>query len=132
MTARKPKFTNTAESITFEPSMGVTFPVQEEIFEAVQQSGRANGGQIRVADWNPGTALQFFDITLRNMTLTEKTSLFALFQDSSVNYMENTWKYFPDASSGTFFTVRLSSPIINVIETSEGRFTVSLQFREQI
>lgn len=104
-----PKLTDSsgANAVTF--TKGEAFPFQEDPYVGNQVSHMTRDGYARVR--KNGDAKRLFQIVVNGENSTVAAGLELLF-GSYVDWMVNTFRYYPDATSGTYRTVRLTKPSI--------------------
>jgi len=130
MALTAPKFSHpSATDVTL--TKGLAFPLnQTGSIKPLQKIGKAVGGAVKVIDF--GNKEVFWQVTVRNESLTNRNALLAFFADADVNYAENTFTFYA-VDDATSYTVRLwSIDGVDFPQTRTGLYNIDIVLRQEI
>ena len=130
MALTAPKFSHpSATDVTL--TKGLAFPLnQTGSIKPLQKIGKAVGGAVKVIDF--GNKEVFWQVTVRNESLTNRNALLAFFADADVNYAENTFTFYA-IDTTVSYTVRLwSIDGVDFPQTRTGLYNIDIVLRQEI
>lgn len=127
-----PKLTDSSGSNAVTFTRGEQFPYAIDPYIANQtyEYTRDKYAIVRIN----GSAQRHFKIVVNNETATTSTAL-KLFFGTTVNWMENTFRYYPDKDVAAYRTVRLTSPFFRneqiATPTSGKLYNIDIECKEE-
>lgn len=110
-------------TVTF--TNGRAYPVVEPL-EPIQVIGESDDGSVVVA--NLGNDIQYIDVSILGVPLSDVTALKAFLQDSLVNWSLNTFTWTDEGSSA--YTVRYWGPFpLNPPRVAYGLYNIQFTLR---
>jgi len=127
-----PKLTDAAGGNTVTFTRGESFPLNDYPYLANQDVEYTRDKYAIVRE--NGSPQRYFNIVVNNETATVSGSVKDFFR-TTIEYMKNTFRYYPDKDVASYRTVRLTKPSIqNDLISSpsdDKRYNIEIQCKEE-